>query len=170
MTAWARIKFLPNFFSWKALLFCAAASACLLPAFAADESAKLLPDGPGKDAVAKVCSECHATDNIRKLRLSRDEWSDKIGEMVDRGAEISEAERSAVLDYLLQNFGPDSKIWVNTAPLTELKSILKLSNEESQAVIDYRKQNGAFSQWTDLLKVPGLDRKKIEARKDVMAF
>ena len=89
------------------------ASACLMFGFAADESAKLLPDGPGKDAVAKVCSECHAMDNIRKLRLSRDDWSDKIGEMEDRGAEGSEAELSAVLDYLSRNFGPDSKAVVH---------------------------------------------------------
>ena len=59
---------------------------------------------------------------------------------------------------------------MNTAPLTELKSILKLSNEEAQAVIDYRKQNGTFRLWTDLLKVPGVDGKKIEAKKDVLAF
>jgi competence protein ComEA len=142
----------------------------MTPGFAADASAKLLPEGPGKDAVARVCSECHATDNIRKLRLSRDEWSDKIGDMVDRGAEGTEAELSAVLDYLTRNFGPDSKILVNTAPLTELKSILKLSNEEAQAVIDYRNQNGNFTHWTGLLKVPGIDGKKLEAKKDLMAF
>jgi competence protein ComEA len=139
-------------------------------AFATDESAKQLPDGIGKDAVVKVCSECHATDNFRKLRLGRDDWSDKIGAMVDRGAEGSEAELAAVLDYLANNFGLDSKIWVNTAPLSELKAILKLSNEEAQAVIDFRKAKGNFSQWTDLLKVPGVEGKKIEAKKDAMAF
>ena len=146
------------------------ASAWLLLGFAIDESAKRLPDGPGKVAVVKVCGECHATDNFRKLRLNRDDWSEKIGQMVDRGADGSEEELAAVLDYLERNFGPDSKIWVNTAPLTELKSILKLSNEEAQAVIDYRAQKGNFSQWTDLLKVPGVDAKKIEDKKDAMAF
>ncbi len=151
-------------------LYLLAAFACLTPGFAADASAKLLPDGPGKDAVAKVCSECHATDNIRKLRLSHDDWSEKIGDMVDRGAEGTEEELAAVLDYLTRNFGPESKILVNTAPLTELKSILKLSNEEAQAVVDYRKQNGNFTHWTGLLKVPGIDGKKLEARKDLMAF
>ena len=164
------MEFLTNFLTRTLSVGAVAASACLMFGFAADESAKHLPDGPGKDAVAKVCGECYATDNIRKLRLSRDDWSDKIGDMVDRGAEGSEAELSAVLNYLSLNFGPDSKIWVNTAPLTELKSILKLSNEEAQAVIDYRKQNGTFSLWTDLLKVPGVDGKKIEAKKDVLAF
>lgn len=144
--------------------------ASLQPVFAADASAKLLPEGSGKDAVAKVCSECHATDNIRKLRLNRDDWSEKIGDMVDRGAEGTEAELAAVLEYLTRNFGPDSKILVNTAPLTELKSILKLSNEEAMAVVDYRKENGNFTDWTGLLKVPGIDGKKIEAKKDVMAF
>jgi competence protein ComEA len=138
--------------------------------FAADESAKVLPDGAGKDAVGKVCTECHDTANIRKLRLPREGWSEKIDDMVDRGAKGSDQEMMAVLDYLTKNFGPDSKICVNTAPFSELKSILGLTNQETQAVLDYRKSNGNFEQWTDLLKVAGLDGKKIEAKKDLLAF
>ena len=137
---------------------------------AADESAALLPDSTGKDVVGKVCTECHDTANIRKQRLTRDQWSEKIDDMVDRGAKGSDQEMMAVLDYLTKNFGPDSKIYVNTAPFSELKSILGLSNDETQAVLDYRKKNGNFQQWQDLLKVAGLDGKKIEAKKDLLAF
>ena len=142
----------------------------LFLAFAGDESGKLLPDGPGKDAVAKVCTQCHDTANIRKLRLAKDRWSEKIDDMVDRGAQGSDEEMMAVLDYLSKNFGPDSKLYVNTAPFAELKSVLKLTNEETNAVLSYRDKNGDFKQWTDLAKVPGLDSKKIEAQKERLAF
>ena len=147
----------------------------LLPLFvflalAADESAAQLPDGAGKDAVGKVCTECHDTSNIRKLRLSRDQWSEKIDDMVDRGAKGTDQEMMAVLDYLSKNFAPGSKIWVNTAPFSELKANLGLSNDETQALLDYRQKNGNFQQWQDLLKVAGLDGKKIEAKKDLLAF
>ena len=141
-----------------------------LLAFAADESAALLPDGAGKEAVGKVCTACHDTANIRQLRLTRDKWSEKIDDMTDRGAQGTDQEMMAVLDYLTKNFGPDSKIYVNTAPYAELKAVLKLSNAETDAVLAYREKNGHFQQWTDLLKVAGLDGKKIEAKKDLLAF
>jgi competence protein ComEA len=142
----------------------------LFLAFAADDSAKLLPDGPGKEAVAKVCTACHNTDSIRKQRLPREEWSDKMDDMVERGAKGTDAEMMAVLDYLTENFGKGSKMYVNTAPFGELKSVLGLTNDETNAVLEYRKQNGNFQQWKDLLKVAGLDPKKIEAKKDLLAF
>src|SRR5689334_21703938 len=119
----------------------------LFVAMAADESAKLLPDGPGKDAVAKVCTACHDTAPFRKQRLARDQWTEKIDDMVERGATGTDQELSAVLDYLAQQFGPESKIWVNTADFGELKSVLGLTNEETNAILDYRKQNGDFHAW-----------------------
>lgn len=137
---------------------------------AGDASAKLLPDGPGKAAVGKVCTACHNTDSIRKQRLAREQWSDKMDDMVDRGAKGTDDELMAVLDYLTQNFGKDSKMYVNTAPYGELKSVLGLTNEETEAILAYRKQNGNFQQWRDLLKVAGLDPKKIEAKKDLLVF
>jgi competence protein ComEA len=93
-----------------------------------------------------------------------------MDDMVDRGAKGSDAEMMAVLDYLTQNFGKGSKIYVNTAPFGELKAVLGLSNDETNAVLEYRKQNGDFKQWSDLLKVAGLDGKKVEAKKDLLAF
>jgi len=137
---------------------------------AADEEAKLLPDGPGKDLVGRVCFECHGAGNFRKVRLNRDDWSDQVADMVDRGAKANEAEMGVLVDYLTQNFGKDSKINVNTAPLVELKVVLGLSVKDSQAVIDYREANGKFQAWQELQKVPGIDGKKIEARKDAIAF
>ncbi len=146
----------------------AAAAFCF--AATADEAADRLPPGAGKAAFVKTCSECHGFDSIRKQRLSRDDWSEKIDDMVDRGATATNAEFAAILDYLTRNFGKDSKIWMNTAPFGELKAVLKLTNPETDAIIAYRQKNGRFQQWSDVLKVPGVDAKKIEAAKDIMAF
>jgi len=139
-------------------------------AFAADDEAKLLPEGPGKELVGRICFDCHGAGNIRKVRLDRDAWADQVAEMADRGAKGSEAELSTVVDYLTKNFGKDSKINVNTAPLVELKVVLGLTVKESQAVIEYREANGKFQAWQDLQKVPGMDGQKIEAKKDLVAF
>jgi competence ComEA-like helix-hairpin-helix protein len=139
-------------------------------AFAADDEAKLLPDGPGKDLVGRVCFDCHGAGNIRKVRLDRDAWADQVAEMVDRGAKANETEMATLVDYLTRNFGKDSKVNVNTAPLVELKVVLGLSVKECQAVIEFRESNGKFQAWQDLQKVPGIDAKNIEAKKDLIAF
>lgn len=147
----------------------AAASLCL--AFPPDdEEVKRLPEGPGKEATTRICLDCHGTGNFRKDRRSRDDWVDQVAEMVDRGAKGTEKDLAAVVDYLTQNFGPDSRVNVNTAPLIELKTVLGLTAQESKAVIDYRDANGSFKEWRDLQKVTGVDGKKIESKKDLMAF
>jgi competence protein ComEA len=131
---------------------------------------KLLPDGPGKEATTRVCMDCHGTGNIRKMRLDRDAWADQVAEMVDRGAKATKADMDAVTDYLTANFGPDSKINVNTAPLIELKVVLGITAPEAKKLLDYREANGKFKDWDDLVKVNGVDAKKLEAKRAVVIF
>jgi len=144
-------------------------AACL--AFAADEEeAAKLPQGAGKDAVVKACFSCHGAGNFRKARLTKDEWSDQVADMMDRGAQATDAEVASIVDYLAQNFGKESKVWVNTAPFEELKNVLKLTVKETQAVLDWRDRNGSFKSLDELKKVQGVDAGKIETKKDVIAF
>jgi competence ComEA-like helix-hairpin-helix protein len=137
---------------------------------AADDDAKLLPDGPGKEVVAHTCLECHDSSSFRKKRLDHDAWSETVGQMVDQGAQASTQEQAVILDYLLHNFGPDSKVRINTAPFSEIRSVLSFTNEETKAIIAYREQHGDFKELRDLLKVPGLDTQRVEAKKDMLAF
>ena len=135
-----------------------------------DEEAKALPGGAGKDATSKVCLSCHGAGNFRQLRLNKDGWSDKVADMVDKGAQATDAETAAVIDYLVQYFGPDSKINVNTAPFQEIKAVLKLTAKETQAVVDYRQQNGPFKAVTELQKIPGVPTEKVEAVREKIEF
>jgi competence protein ComEA len=135
-----------------------------------DGNASLLPEGPGKEVVAKVCTECHSVDRMRSLRIGKDDWWEKVADMVDRGAKATDPEVEAVVEYMSRNFGPDAKVWVNTAPMVELKAVLGFSVAEGNAVVAYRQSNGKFAEWRDLAKVPGLDAKKVEAKKDLMLF
>jgi len=139
-------------------------------AFAAAEDLKRLPDVPGKDVVVRVCTKCHGPGNITKKRLNRDDWDDQVADMVERGAKATPKELAAVVDYLTANFGPDAKVNVNDAPIDELKSVLGLSSPEANAIVEYRQGHGKFKVWRDLLKVPGVDAKKVEANAARMAF
>jgi competence protein ComEA len=135
-----------------------------------DEEARNLPSGAGKDAVAKVCLSCHGAGNFRQLRLNQDGWSDKVADMVDKGAQASDTETTAVISYLVQYFGPDSKVNVNTAPFQEIKAMLKLNAKETQAVMDYRQQNGPFKAVADMEKIPGVPADKVEAQREKIVF
>src|SRR5690348_12164054 len=105
--------------------FRAAAFLCFFAAalaFGADEEdAKRLPEAAGKDTVVKVCLSCHGSGSFRKLRLTQEGWSDKVADMIDRGAQATDAQTTVIVEYLTQTFGKGSPIHVNTAPFEELK-------------------------------------------------
>ena len=139
-------------------------------AFAGTDDLKRLPDVAGKDVVVRVCTKCHGPGNIAKKRFNREDWGDQIADMVERGAKATSEELEVVVNYLTANFGPDAKVNVNDAPIDELKSVLGLSSPEANAIVEYRQDHGKFKAWRDLLKVPGVDAKKIEANAQRMAF
>ena len=152
----------------KAIYLASLAGACF--AVAGADDLKRLPDVPGKDIVVRVCMKCHGPVNIAKKRLNRDDWDDQVADMVERGAKGTPKELAAIVDYLAANFGPDAKVNVNDASIDELKSVLGLTSPEAVAIDAYRQANGKFKAWRDLLKVPGVDPKKIQATAQRMAF
>ena len=149
-----------------ALCFLAAAFLVI----AQGDEAKLLPDGPGKELVVRTCFQCHDSSSFRKKRLSQDDWIETVGKMVEQGAEANSEQQTAIVAYLVHNFGPDSKVRINTAPSAEIRDVLGFTNEETKAIIAYREQHGDFKQLRDLLDVPGLDSNRVEAKKQMLAF
>jgi competence protein ComEA len=127
--------------------------------------------GPGKDVTLQLCGNCHDADVIQSHRQSRDEWVATIQKMIGEGAEGTEDQFKAVLEYVSKNFAPvAAAINVNQASAAELGSGLGLSEKEAAAIVKYRTGNGSFKTVEDLKKVPDLDYKKIEAHKDRIVF
>lgn len=139
-------------------------------AFADDEDARRLPDAPGRDVVAQACLACHGSAYFRRLRIDKEAWSDKVADMVERGAKVSDAQAAVIVEYLSKTFGPGSKVNVNTAPFEELKAVLSLTNPETQAIVGYRKEKGSLNSLEELKNVPGVDGRKIETKKESIAF
>jgi len=158
-----------NAISLPRVLFCLLA-VCVIWAWAADSQEQALPAGAAKDTVVKVCTACHDAAKFRRLRLDEDDWSEKVADMVDRGAQATPEQTEAIVGYLVANFGPGSKVLVNSAPIEELRRVLGLATDEASAIVAWRREHGPFHTWTDLAKVPGVDRSKIEARKDLLSF
>ncbi|HXA51462.1 MAG TPA: helix-hairpin-helix domain-containing protein [Candidatus Acidoferrum sp.] len=129
------------------------------------------PDGPGKDLTLQLCGNCHDANIVQAHRQSRDEWIATIQKMMAVGAEGTQEQFTAVLEYLVKNFGPAAAhVNVNQASAAELVSGLGLTEKEAASIVKYRTDKGTFKTVEDLKKVPDLDFKKIEAQKDRLAF
>jgi competence ComEA-like helix-hairpin-helix protein len=126
------------------------------------------PDGPGKDITVRVCGTCHPPARGASVRLTRSGWQDVITKMVSLGAKGSDEELAAVLDYLAANFKGDASrpVNLNTAPAIDLESVAGLLRKEAAALIAFRTKHGPCKTLQDLKKVPGLDYRKIERRRD----
>jgi competence protein ComEA len=140
-----------------------------------------LPEGKGKAEFSRICSQCHAIENVTKLRMGEDGWNAKVNEMVSRGAQGTDDEFDLVVRYLTAHFGPNnpvgdskqstqSKVNVNKASEKDLSTILGLSAADAQAIVHYRETAGDFTEWHDLEKVPHIDMKKLAEQKDRIEF
>jgi competence protein ComEA len=130
-----------------------------------------LPAGAGKDTLVRVCSKCHSPDNVIANGQDRAGWEATITKMAGFGAVGTDDEFTEILDYLVKNFPANSGLVnVNKATAAQLASGLGLSDAEAASVVDYRKKNGDFKTIDDLKKVPDVDGKKLDAKKDRLAF
>ena len=131
-----------------------------------------MPPGPGREEIQRVCSGCHELERSISLRQDRDGWKATINKMVGLGAQGTEQEFSAALDYLSQNYPAEAipRLNVNTARAIDFESRLTLRRSEAAAIIKYRTEHGNFKSIDELKKVPGIDPAKIEAKKDVLIF
>jgi competence protein ComEA len=137
-----------------------------LPALTAAQAQ--LPDAPGKEETVRVCGTCHEPLRAASVRLTRDGWEDLISKMVSLGAKGSDEELQKALDYLAENFpGEAAKpLNMNSATSVELESVAAMLRKESAAWIAYRNKTGPCKTLDDLKRVPGIDFKKIDARRD----
>lgn len=93
-----------------------AAAALLTFAYAAVAQAQGLPDGPGKAVVQTACAQCHGVDVIVAQRHSRDEWTEVVSRMVGNGAQLSDENFKAAVDYLATHLGPLGQAPISPAP------------------------------------------------------
>jgi competence protein ComEA len=122
---------------------------------------------PAAGLFSQMCNKCHDGARITAVRRSSTEWEEVLNKMIERGAMGSEKEFETVYDYLRRYFG---KLYINNAPPDEIVTILGLSKKDAEAIVAYRKANGSFADFDAVKKVPDIDVKQLEARKEAVAF
>ena len=131
--------------------------------FIAAAQAQDLPEGKGKDTFAKVCGACHDAGVVVTMFQSKDDWQATVDDMKGRGADGSDADFKAIVDYLSKYQGP--QVNVNKATADELQKQLDLTADEAAAIVKARTANGDFKGWDDLQKVSGVDAAKLTPLK-----
>lgn len=134
--------------------------------------AQTLPEGPGKAALIRVCGKCHSPERVITVHQRRYSWEETILKMVKLGAQGSDEELEAILNYLSNNFGTETPgpIDINNCRSIDLQASLVLPRSQANAVIEYRDKNGPFKTIDDLRSVPGLNFQLIEPKKSRIVF
>ncbi len=139
-----------------------------------------LPEGEGKETVQRECSRCHGLEKLTAVRRSPQEWEALVSDMSARGAPLMLDEIDVIIGYLSRNLAPRTrnqpmssshgKVNVNQATAQQMEAELGPAANQARQVVSYGEQNGKFSSWEDLKRVPGMDHLKLETIKDRLAF
>lgn len=124
-----------------------------------------LPEAPVKKTVEIVCGACHGVPT--SVHHTKADWVAVVAAMASRGARATDQEFADIADYMAKHFGG---VNVNHATAVEIADGLEITPENAEAIVRYRTENGEFRNLDGLEKVPGVEAKPIEERKDRILF
>ena len=130
------------------------------------------PPGEGREITLSICGKCHSPTIVLAYGQKREGWENTITKMVRLGAQGTDEDFTDIADYLTANFPPSAipKIFVNKATDQQIAKILEISIDDAKAIVAYRDKEGNFKSIDDLKRVPNVDTKKIDAKKDSLVF
>ena len=112
-------------------------------------------------AVAAVCTVCHAASQFLSTPRSSGRWEQVFEEMSGYGANGTDDQLDRVVAYFQKNL---TVINVNTSPPEDLKETLQVSDQTVSAIMTRRAEQ-AFAGIDDLSKMQGVDRPILEKLK-----
>ncbi len=65
------------------------------------------PEGPGRDLLLQVCTQCHAPNRILEADATADDWQFILYDMIGRGAPVHQEDIGTLEKYLVENFAVD---------------------------------------------------------------
>jgi competence protein ComEA len=121
-----------------------------------------------EELTIRVCTTaCHGIDRLERLRRTPRDWNDQVRVMAERGAMATEDQFATIKKYLIRYYG---LVAVNMATAAELSAVLGFSSKDADAIVAYRDAHGKFADVDALLKVPGIDKARIEEQPDAILF
>src|SRR6185295_12628257 len=93
-----------------------------------------LPRGPVRQVILDSCTACHGIDDYAYYAMDRQGWQKLVDSMKEKGAVISDENRSILLDWLVTKFGPDWK------PASKVRTPLVLGSGDAATKATAAKQ------------------------------
>jgi virginiamycin B lyase len=90
------------------------------------------PEGPGMDILRTKCRVCHLPDRVKQKGREKDGWDALVHNMMNRGADITDAEVPILIDYLTKNWPPGN---ADEAPLV---SVVALKPMAAHRTVDFK--------------------------------
>jgi len=66
-----------------------------------------VPEGPGKQILLNICTQCHNLQRIKNGKRSAEEWEETLLAMLNEGAPVSDEQLPVIHAYLSRHFGVD---------------------------------------------------------------
>jgi len=115
----------------------------------------------------RVCSTCHDAARILSSRRTKDQWSEVIDKMVERGAQGTDDDYAEIMDYLVGQYG---RINVNRGTAKDFVTVVKVSEKDAEAIVAFRTANGPFADFDGLVKVPDIHVEILKQNRDAITF
>jgi mono/diheme cytochrome c family protein len=64
------------------------------------------PELDGEELLEARCTGCHGLDLVQAASKSEAEWTSTVDRMIGKGADLTEAEAQALVEYLAETHGP----------------------------------------------------------------
>lgn len=93
------------------------------------------PDGPVWEVIRNHCTACHGIDDYAFYAQDRAAWNKLIADKHQAGeADLSDADRNLLLDWLVSKFGPETKPFPRTYVPREITTFF--SDPEAKRLLD----------------------------------
>ena len=161
-----RRRKLMGYFACTAVPVCAALASFPAKALVGDlvaitKASDLDSDPKDFQAVAAVCTTCHAASQFLSTPRSSSRWEQVFAEMSGYGADGTDDQLDRVVNYFQRNL---TVINVNTSPSEDLKETLQIDDKTLGAILA-RRSSRQFAGIDDLVKLGGVDRSILEKLK-----
>jgi len=151
---------------------CVTVLVSVIASLALPARAQTLPDGPGKEATVRVCSQCHELARSVSLHQDFAGWQATMQKMVALGATASPEDFEAILNYLAKNYpaAEPPKLEINTARPIDIEAALTVRHSQALAFVAWRDKHGPIRSLDELKNAPGIDFAKFESHRERIVF
>ncbi len=125
------------------------------------------PTDANQGTFETLCSSCHSPQVATHMRQTRAQWLQTVNQMVARGAQGTDEQLLAVVDYLSEHYG---RVNVNSGPASELEQVGGFSAAEAEAIVNYRRTQGSIEGVSELSKASGVPENELQEKGEALTF